>query len=435
MISATLIDGADRGMLVVFGANGRTGIALLKEAQAREVPVRPVVRDDQDTQNLDYLVPVEDVFYADPVAPDSLPHCLEGATWVISAIDPRTAGPGAPIYPGEAAGNIVAAAARAGAERVLHLSVMGAYRWSFAPLNRKSFHLENAVKACNAPWGLLRFSCYHDEVIEGHVRPPDGGRPWPFVSAARYAPCSRRDAARMALDYMERYVPGRAQPSGGPVVYTGDELSGLVAPHRAGGTGKTRYMKLPTGDISVALTTTRGAVGYVPGDRLEPVLEGREGDDDAEPEPPAPLERTVYPSGDPARHPADRGETPPVMAAWGEDLRRVVHTQLSADLARLGLPTEGVRLDFSQASAGDRRDQAHQGTFTTLTGARALAADGAVLHTGDVDFLRDKLAEEFHCWWSGPGGIPDGVWDRLDLGARRRLAKSRHHKGDPRFSG
>ncbi len=419
-------------MLVVFGANGRTGVALLEEAKVRGIPVRPVVRDDQDTRSLDYVVPVADIFYADPSAPDSLSHCVEGATWVISAIDPRTAGPGAPIYPGEAAGHIVAAAARAGVERVLHLSVMGAYRWSYAPLNRKSFHLENAVRARDAPWGLLRFSCYHDELIEGHVRPPDGGRAWPFVSAGRYAPCSRRDAARMALDYLGRYVPGRAQPAGGPTIYTGEELERLAAPHRAEGRGRTRYMKLPPGDVSVAPATTRGAVGYVPGDRLEPVLAERPHGGLAGP---GAAERTVYPRGDPARHPADRGETHPVMAAWGEDLRRVVHAQLTADLARLGLPAEGVSLDFSQATAGGRRAEAHRGTFAALTGARVLRADGAVLHRGDVDYLRDELAEEFHCWWRGPGGIPDEVWERLDLGARRRLAESPHHRDDPRFTG
>jgi len=66
-----------------------------------------------------------------------------------------------------------------------------------------------------------------------------------------------------------------------------------------------------------------------------------------------------------------------------------------------------------------------------LSGVKVLASDGAVLHTGDVDFLRDKLAEEFYCWW-GTDGLPDDVWDRLDMGVRRRLAKKGAFVDDPK---
>ena len=414
-------------MLVVFGANGRTGVEILKEAKRRGVPVRPVVRDDQDTKNLDYLVPVADVFYADPESPDSLPHCVEGATWVISCIDARTAGPGAPIYTGEAARNIIMAAAKAGAERILHLSIMGAYRWSYAPLNRKSFHLESAVRACNAPWGLLRISCYFDEVIEGHVAPPDGGKPWPFAKASRYAPTSRRDAALMAFAFMDRFVPGRAQPAGGPEVLSGEQLADAVAGSRIKGKGKTRYVKLPPGDVSVALTTTRGTIGFIPDTTLADALAGREAPE-AEPD-----VRTVYPHGDPKRPAADAGGGGPILDAMGEDLRRVVHVQLVNDLARIGQPTDGVTLDFAEAEVGDRSEDAHHGRFSTLSGVRVLASDGAVLHEGAVDFLRDKLAEEFYCWWGDiPSTIPDDVWERLDMGVRRRLSRKGAFVDDPK---
>jgi uncharacterized protein YbjT (DUF2867 family) len=414
-------------MLVVFGANGRTGVAIIEEARRRGIPVRPVVRDDQDTRNLDYLVPVKDIFYADPESPDSLGHCLEGATRVISAIDARTAGPGAPIYTGAAASNILLAAGAAGAERIVHLSVMGAYRWSYAPLNRKSFHLESAVRACNVPWGLLRVSCYFDEILEGHVAPPDGGAPWPFARSSRYSPTSRRDAARMALDYLESFSPGRAQPVGGPEVFTGEQLAAAVARHKVEGRGRTRFKKLPPGDVSVAPTTTRGTVGYLPDDRLAQALEGSGSEPGEEP-----AERTVYPAGDPDRHPADAGADSPLLAEMGPDLRRVVHQQLTADLARLGLPTAGVTLDFSAAAPGERSDEAHHGTFTELSGVRVRDEQGGLLHEGGVDFLRDKLAEEFHVWWRGPEGIPAAVWNRLDMGVRRRLAKKGPFVNDPR---
>ncbi len=113
-------------MLVVFGANGRTGREIVELAMRRGLTVRPVVRDDRDVSNLGELGDVQELCYADPEHLDPLRAVLTGATRVVSCIDPRTAGPGAPIYTGQAAENIVRASGEAGAESILHLSVMGA---------------------------------------------------------------------------------------------------------------------------------------------------------------------------------------------------------------------------------------------------------------------------------------------------------------------
>ena len=40
-------------MLVILGAGGRTGLEILKEAIRRGMPVRPVVRDDNDAASLE----------------------------------------------------------------------------------------------------------------------------------------------------------------------------------------------------------------------------------------------------------------------------------------------------------------------------------------------------------------------------------------------
>ena len=72
----------------------------------------------------------------------------------------------------------------------------------------------------------------------------------------------------------------------------------------------------------------------------------------------------------------------------------------------------------------------HGGTMTELTGVRVLSPDGELLHRGAINFLRDKLADEFYCWWAGEG-LPLSVWVGLDLGVRRRLASDAHFEDDP----
>ncbi|RME25752.1 MAG: hypothetical protein D6798_08235, partial [Deltaproteobacteria bacterium] len=180
-----------------MGANGRTGIEVLKLALDRGLDVRPVCRDDRDTRVLDGVVDVQRVCYADPDHPDSLPPVMEGADEVIICIDPRVAGPGAPMYGDRAGAHCIAAATAAGARVALYVSVAGGYRWSPSRLNRRAFHLDRGVRRSGGNWSMLRISCFHDEIIDAHVRPPDGGRPHRISPSSRYSPISRRDAARV----------------------------------------------------------------------------------------------------------------------------------------------------------------------------------------------------------------------------------------------
>lgn len=402
-------------MLVLVGANGRTGVELLRLAEARGLAVRPVVRDDRDIQHIKGLADVQKLAYADPMVPQALDAVMVGATRVISCIDARTGGPGSVIYEGLAAENVVNAARRAGAERILHVSVMGAYRWSYHGLNRRAFYLEGGVRNCDAPWAIGRISCYHDEILEGHVRPPDGGAPHAFKPASRYSPISRREAAHALLDYLDCMTPGRAQALGGPRVYTGRELEALVAPHRASESRRrTKYIRLPPGDVSVARRTTESALGWVPQRTLEDAL----ADDDPEGSPPP----SVYPKGDPGPHPLDRGAGLPKADA---DLRFVVHKQLGEDLARIGV-TGAAKLDFGSAKPGRRWVRVHGGEVSDLTGVRVLDARGEEIFRGDVDVLRDKLADEFRCWWKGDEPIPAPILRGLDMGVQRRLSRDPH---------
>lgn len=409
-------------MLVVVGANGRTGREVLRLAMAQKRAVRPVVRDDRDVEHLHGIADVQELAYADPRHIEALRAVMEGVTEVIVCIEGRTCGPGAMLYEGGAAENVVRAAHEAGAERILHMSVMGAYRWSYAMLNRKAFYLEGGVRNTAAPWAILRVSCTFDEVLEGHVAPPDGGRPHGFKTSSRYAPMHRADVARVALAYLDRFEVGRSRAVGGPRVYTGDQLEELVRSRRqSGGFKKTGFAALPPGDVSVAPETTRSAVGFVPSATLEDALAG------AEPEVPEEQKPGVYPRGDPPPHPADQGLG---LTKAGPDLRRVVHGQLVEDLARVGV-SEAAALDFQSSSEGVRWVKAHGGEICELRGVAALNSAGEPVYRGDVDVLRDTLADEFRCWWKGDG-IPEVVWRELDMGVRRRLSRDRHFQDDPR---
>ena len=77
-------------MIAVFGANGKTGREIIREALHRGVEVRPVVRDDYDTAHLDDIVNVNELCFADADQPSSIPPALEGCDAVVCCIDART---------------------------------------------------------------------------------------------------------------------------------------------------------------------------------------------------------------------------------------------------------------------------------------------------------------------------------------------------------
>ncbi len=418
-------------MLVIFGANGRTGREILREALARGMDVRAVVRDDRDARGLEKIVDVLKISYADADHPAALPPVLQGASVVISAINARTAGPGCPRYSNDAGANIVKAAVAAGIPHVLHMSVVGAFRWSPNPLNRRSFRLDREVRLLkDLPWSMMRVSCYHDEVIEGHVRPPDGGRPHPIARSSRYAPLSRRDAARMVVQHLSEFIPSRTLYVGGPELFSGEQLAALVAPYvQPGAGGRTRFGQLPPGDVAVMPEHTRVSVSVIPRDRLLAEL-----DPQAVVAPLAEAE-PVYRREEPGPHPADQGRDLKLLRALGEGLRRVVHALLVQDLADQGLPIEGVVLDFGSARPRKGRPECdvHEGHLTEMTGVAALTPDGEVLLTGAVVFLRDELADELAIFWErDDGDVPEGVWSRLDERAAGACVKQDRWADAPR---
>lgn len=439
-------------MLVIIGANGRLGVEVLRLALERGVAVRPVCRDDRDTRVLDGVVDVQRISYADPDHPASLAPVMQGARQVVICIDPRVAGPGAPMYGDHAGGNCIAAATEAGAEVALYVSVAGGYRWSPSRLNRRAFHLDRWVRRSQGLWSMLRIASFHDEVIEGHVRPPDGGRPHPVPRSSRFSPISRRDAARVIVENLGRLVAGRTIYVGGPRMYYSHELEAAIAPHVVPGSGpKTRFFPLPPGDLAVLPSATRVSAGFVPGETLEEALAATgaaarraprplvapplAGDAPADGAPPPPGPAPLSGRPEPGPHPADQGQGYKITQPWTPALRRTIHAQLVEDLARLGLPTDGVQLDLRYARVRcERVAQVHDGELRELIGVRALGPGGEVLHKGGLSFLHDELARELRVWWTRPdASIPEPLWRELDLGVQRRAAADPAFADDPRI--
>jgi uncharacterized protein YbjT (DUF2867 family) len=413
-------------MIVVFGANGLTGREVVREAYLRGLSVRPVVRNDHDTRNLDDLVPVNDLCFADPDHIDSLPIALEGATAVVSCIDARTAGWGSPAYGREAAVNVVRAANAAGIDKILHLSVMGAYRWSPNPLNRLSFHLDRWVKRSGVPWTMLRVSCYHDEIIEAHARPPDGGSPHPVHPSSRYSPISRRDTARVILHVLPGLLPSRTLLAGGPDVFRGTTLDRIIEPYRKGNGRRTKRGPLPNGDMSVSPETTEVMIGWLPTESLSWAMD--------------PYNHSTEESAPfwnrkaPGPNAADMQQDDEALQHMGPGLRFAVHKLLVEDLGRIGLQRKGATLDFSASELKLESHSAlpHKAPMHEMASVRALGEEGQVLHAGDITFIYDELADDFKVWWDQEDGIPEEIWNTLDLGVKRRLAKHPRWKDEAR---
>lgn len=377
-------------MLVVIGANGRTGVEIVREALCRGLPVRAVVRPQDDLRPLAAWIRAEDLHYADADHPSSLEPVLEGAHQVISCIDPRAAGRDVPGHDRQAAAHIVRCAARLGIDRIVHLSVMGSHRWSPGPLSRRSFHMDAGLQRADLPsaWTLCRVSGYHDELIAAHLRPPDGGRPHPLRASSRYSPLSRRDAARALLQVLPHLSPGQPLHLAGPEILSGSDLHALLpAPGRPRLRLRWPYTPcepLPHGDLAIHPQQSGLWGSWAPRETLAWALD--------------PVRHPLAP---PPPHPADRGQGFSFLRGMGPHLRWTLHEHLVADLGRLRLPTEGVTLDFSGAAAlpDGARARVQDGEMVALSGVRAVTPDGALLHSGGVTFLHDARAEIFLCWW------------------------------------
>ena len=405
-------------MLIIFGANGRTGIEIVKEAIRRKTKFKAIARNDNDTHRLEKILSVNEIDFADADHPESIRAVLSQATSVVSCLDSRTAGFGSPKYFPQAAANVVRAAAEMNISRMLHLSVMGAYRWSPNTLNKQSFHLDIHIRRLRVPWTMLKVSCYHDEIIEGHVSPPDQGRPHPIHPSSRYSPVSRRDVARVVCNILPDLIANRTWLLGGPKVYQGNELKRNITPFLKKGSGRTKYGPLPNGDFSVAPETSEVMVGWIPTESLEWSL-------DPENHPIKKITDPFWKRPAPPKHRCDKGENDSLLKGIPKSLRFALHQALCSDLPRLNIQeTEQIQFDFTKASwiAESPKEIVLQTQLQSIKDIQVYK-NGNLLRQGTIDFIFDDLADSFHAWWVTDHKLPKDIWAQLDLGVKRRLSK------------
>ena len=434
-------------MIAIFGANGKTGREIVREAIVRGVEFRPIVRDDYDTSYLDDIINVNELFFADADEPNSIPPALSGCDAVVCCIDARTAGWGAPTYTSEAAVNIVQSAYQAGITKILQLSVMGSYRWSPNELNRQSFHLDLAVRRTKIPWTMLRVSCYHDEIIDSHVLPPDNGRPHLIHPSSRYSPVSRRDVARVIMNILPELRPSRTWLIGGPQVLNGIQMEEIVAPFRKkqphGRSISTLFQKimlseddkitdfgpLPHGDMSVSPETTEIMVGWIPTETLAWTLDPKSN--------PIKTEEPFWNRSVPDYHHTDQQKELEIFSTFNRDLRFAVHALLSQDYIDITSDTSKITLDFTVAILRNDSHQAtpHKSYLQEYCNIQIKNENDQHIFSGNMRFLYDDLADELQIWWQNEAEqdgilIPQHIWNRLDLGVRRRLIKHPYYSKD-----
>jgi (4-alkanoyl-5-oxo-2,5-dihydrofuran-3-yl)methyl phosphate reductase len=201
-------------MILVCGATGTTGGAVLRQLRGDQQPVRAMTRSAQSAERL-RGGGVEAVV-ADLADPDSLGAALEGADAVYVA-SPAT------DQVAEHEGNLARAAAAAGVGHVVKLSVIGAAVDAPLTFGRLHGRAEAAVQASGVPFTMLRPNGFMQNTLAWAAQIPSGTIRGPVMNA-RWAILDVRDIAAVAA----RVLESPAEHAGQVYTLTGPEAS---SPH------------------------------------------------------------------------------------------------------------------------------------------------------------------------------------------------------------
>lgn len=144
-------------MIVVVGASGTLGPLLVPLLVGRGEPVRVVTRDPHGAAGR--LTGVE-LMTGDVTRPEDARRAVEGARVVVSAITGFGSAGGVKTVDEDGNRTLAQAAAAAGVEQFVLLSVGGASADHPIPLFRAKFAAEQAVRASGVAWTIIRPSAY-----------------------------------------------------------------------------------------------------------------------------------------------------------------------------------------------------------------------------------------------------------------------------------
>jgi uncharacterized protein YbjT (DUF2867 family) len=201
-------------MILVCGATGTTGAAVLRQLRGDQRPVRALTRSAAAAQRL-RGEGIEAVI-GDLGEPATLAPALDGidAVYVATPASEALA---------EHEGNLAAAARSAGVGHVVKLSVGGAAADSPVSFRRQHGAAEAAVRAGGVPWTMLRPNGFMQNTLSWARQVPSGVIRGP-VMQAHWAIVDVRDIAAVAGRVLE--APG--DHAGHAYALTGPESS---SPH------------------------------------------------------------------------------------------------------------------------------------------------------------------------------------------------------------
>jgi uncharacterized protein YbjT (DUF2867 family) len=233
-------------MILVAGGTGTLGTQVVRLLVDRGQDVRVLTRDPARTAHLPDTV---QTLAGDLRDPAMIAAAVQGCATVVSAVH-GFAGPGKPspeVIDRDANRGLILAAAAAGVEHLVLVSVLGAAPDHPMSLHRAKHAAEQALQAAGLPWTIIRPAAYLETWI-GIIgaKLPDKGQalvfgpgrnPINFVSADDVA-------AVVDLAVQDRSLHGQVVEVAGPENLTFTQLAErLIAV--SGRPGRTRHIPLP----------------------------------------------------------------------------------------------------------------------------------------------------------------------------------------------
>lgn len=144
-------------MIVITGATGFVGRAVVKEARAESLSLRAIVRDPHEALWLanDYRV---ELFHGNVIHAPSLEGCCDGANCVmhlVGIINEWKENTFERVHV-EATVNLLDRAKRAGVKRFIHMSALGARPNARSQYHQTKWDAEEAVRKSGLAWTIFR---------------------------------------------------------------------------------------------------------------------------------------------------------------------------------------------------------------------------------------------------------------------------------------
>ncbi|HUG36625.1 MAG TPA: SDR family oxidoreductase [Candidatus Limnocylindrales bacterium] len=176
-------------MILVTGATGLVGGAVVRELAARGVPVRALVRSPEKAAAL--AGPTVEAVVGDFARPESLDQALQGVTraLLISHHDARQV---------ELQGNFVEAARRAGSVHVVKLSGLGTAPDSSLHSGRWHAETETQIRKAGLPWTFLHPPYFMQNLLRAAPAIASHGVLTAAMKDGRIAMVDARDVAAVA---------------------------------------------------------------------------------------------------------------------------------------------------------------------------------------------------------------------------------------------